>query len=304
MNLLHHYVNGNTDVSIYDDGTKIRQYDDDPKPVHPESMDIKISNKCDGNCHWCHEMSHINGEHADLNRLLEVLKGLPAGVEIAVGGGNALSHPDLFPFLYELKSRGLIPNMTINQKHFGPYCQDIEKLITEKLIYGLGISYSGSAYQNDIAPFIKMTNNIVFHTIMGLNSVTVIDELMEFVERNGGTKTKILILGYKDYGFGSKHLVANNEAITENKLQWYRRLATYFNKNNLVLSFDNLAIEQLKLQRFFTDKAWNKFFMGSEGSYTQYIDAVKQQYAICSVDPNRVSFNDISLFEFFSKIKR
>lgn len=304
MNLLNSYTNGNTKVSIYDDGTKVREYEGEPVVAHPESMDIKITNYCDGGCQWCHEKSTIKGRHADLDRLLGVIDGLPAGVEIALGGGNPLTHPGLFPFLLTLKSRGLIANMTINQRHFAPYRKDIERLISEKLIHGLGISYSQGVYQDDIAPFIKMTNNIVFHTIMGVNTVSVIDDLYEFVARNGGDKTKILILGYKDYGLGKGYLSSNKDAIDTTKLQWYRYLATYFNKPNLTLSFDNLAIEQLNLKRFFTDKSWNKFYMGNEGQYTQYVDAVNQQYAICSVDPNRKSFDEISLFDFFKNIPR
>lgn len=305
MELLNSYINGNTKVSIYSDGTKIREYDGSPRPLHPESMDIKITNQCSGTpCRFCHEMSHPNGEHADLNRLLEVIEGLPAGVECAIGGGAAQSHPGLLPFLRELKNRGLVANMTINQKHFKPYKELIYQLLDEGLIYGLGISYDGTKYQKDIAPFIKMTNNIVFHLIMGINSVYEIDDLIRFTKDNGGESCKILTLGYKDYGNGSLHYDNNKDLIDHNKLCWYRYLSSFFKKKNLTLSFDNLAIEQLKLKRFFTEEAWNKFYMGNEGLATQYVDAVQQQYAICSVDPNRISFNDMSLFEFFQSIPR
>jgi len=302
MNLLYNYTNGNTKVSIYDDGTKVREFEGQPLPVHPESMDVKITNYCDGGCRWCHERSSITGEHADLNRLLEVIKDLPAGVEIAIGGGNPLSHPGLLPFLRELKARGLIANMTVNQKHFKPHKELISVLIDEVLIRGLGVSYNGIKYQKDIAPFIKMTNNMVFHIIMGINIVYEIDDLISLVKESGGKSCKVLILGYKDYGNGSSHYIANKELVDGNKLRWYRRLATYFKESNLTLSFDNLAIEQLNLKRFFTEDKWKRFYMGDEGSYTQYIDAVKQEYAICSVDPYRVSFDDMSLLDFFKAI--
>lgn len=42
MNLIGQYKNGNYTVSIYDDGTKIRENDlDFFEPAFPESMDIK-----------------------------------------------------------------------------------------------------------------------------------------------------------------------------------------------------------------------------------------------------------------------
>jgi len=302
MNLLHSYTNGNTHVSLYDDGTKVREFDGKPMPAHPESMDVKITNYCDGGCRWCHEKSSITGKHADLDRLLDVIKALPAGVEIAIGGGNPLSHPNLLPFLRELKARGLVANMTVNQKHFKPNQNMIRLLLSEQLIYGLGVSYSGTKYQADIAPFVSMTSNMVFHLIMGINSVYEIDDLQKFVKENGGESCKVLVLGYKDYGNGNPHYASHKEAIDKNKLRWFRFLSSFFKENNLTLSFDNLAIEQLNLKRFFTDDAWKKFYMGDEGSYTCYIDAVNQKFAVCSVEPNRVSFDDSGLLTFFQSI--
>ena len=307
MELLHKYTNGNTVVSIYDDGTKIRECPDGvvAKPIHPESMDIKISNRC-GNvasdlCKYCHEMSHPKGAIADLDRLLDVLKLLPAGTECALGGGQAQSHPDLIPFVEALKNQGLIANMTINQKHFRKDKDIITKLVSEKLIRGIGVSYSDPQYLPDIEPIINRTNDMVFHVIMGVNSVEVINELRKFCNKNNKT-CKVLVLGYKTYGFGKPYYDLNKESIEENKLQWYRRLALHFKEPDLVLSFDNLAIQQLNLRRFFTDKAWNKFYMGKEGTASCYLDAVKQEYAICSVDPNRVSWNDTDLFSFFQNV--
>jgi len=299
--LLYIYINGNTKVSIFDDGTKIREFDSIPIPIHPESMDVKITNKCDGNCSWCHEKSSIHGEHADINSLLEILKGLPAGVEIACGGGNILSHPDIIYFLSSLKKQGLIANMTINQKHIKSFNDKICQFINQKLIYGIGISYSDSKYLQDIIPILSITNNIVFHVITGLNSVEIIKELNDFCKQYNKT-CKVLILGYKDYGFGKNYFLNNKNAIEDNKIRWYRYLAKYFEEKDLVLSFDNLAIEQLNLKRFFTDKGWNKFFMGEEGKFSMYIDAVKQEFAISSTNSNRVSFKDIDLFGFFKRI--
>lgn len=310
MQIIHQYKNGNGTVSIYDNGTKIREFDGAYLPEHPESCDVKITSKCDVNCRFCHEKSSINGKHADLNKLLEVLKDIPAGVECAIGGGNAQQHPDVIPFLRELKSRGLIANMTINQKHLNVDKDIISLMLKEELIKGLGISYSDPKYLPDLLPFLKISSNIVFHTIMGINSVDVIGELLSYIDlkkhliKDDEGLCKILVLGYKEYGFGQNHYSLNQKIVDENKLKWYRYLPSYFTRDNLVLSFDNLSIQQLNLKRFFTDEAWDKFYMGNEGSATMYIDAVNQEYAICSVDPNRKSFSECSLLEFFKNIPR
>ena len=303
MNLLNSYMNGNVKVSIYDDGTKIREYDGVPQPIHFESADCKITNKCNGNCNWCHEMSDINGQHADLNKLLNVLKDIPAGTELALGGGNPLLHPDLYSFLVELHNRGIISNMTINQKHIAGNKELLYKLINEKLIYGLGISYSDPKYFDDIAMLINLTDNIVFHVIMGINEVEVIEELNQFCNAHN-KQCKALMLGYKNYGNGNLFYLSDKDKIEQNKQRWYWYIAKYFKHENLTLSFDNLAIKQLNLKRFFSEEAWDKFFQGRDGTFTQYIDAVKQQYAESSCCNERVSFDDMSLLDYFQSISR
>jgi hypothetical protein len=303
MKLLYQYTNGNTNVSIYDDGTKVREYDGVPQPVHPESMDVKITNMCDGACLWCHEKSLPDGDHADLNALLKKIQGLPAGAEIAIGGGNPLMHPDLVPFLVALSKQGLVANMTINQKHLEKSQDQLSSLIKEKLIYGVGISYSDPKYLPFVAPLMALTDNIVFHVIMGVNPVEVVEELNSFCGEQE-KPCKILILGYKDYGFGSRYLFLQNEKVEQNKLRWYRYLAQYFNENNLTISFDNLAITQLNLKRFFTEKAWEKFYMGDDGIFTMYIDAVKQEFAMSSTSSKRTSFEDSSLLNFFQNLRK
>ncbi len=53
--ILSKYNNGNTVVTIFEDGTKIREFEDGVKPFSnfPESIDIKLTNKCDLGCKFC-----------------------------------------------------------------------------------------------------------------------------------------------------------------------------------------------------------------------------------------------------------
>lgn len=301
-NILYTYTNGNTEVSIFNDGTKIRSYNEKPFVIHPESIDVKITNYCEPTinnpiCSYCHESSGLHGKHGNLDDLLKILEPLPSGVEICLGGGNTVSHPQLLPFLKELRNSGLVSNITINQKHLKDYRELILNIINDRLVYGVGISYSSSSYFEDIKPIIQASDNVVFHLIMGINTLSDIDALMTLCQEYGKT-CKILILGYKVFGFGINYYLKNKK-IEDNKYQWCIRLASYFKKPGLVLSFDNLAIQQLKLRRFFTKEAWNEFYMGSDGTHTCFIDAVKQEYAISSTSNGRVSFEGIDLLEFF-----
>lgn len=303
MEIISSYINGNTQVDILSDGTKSRTINGDSAAViHPESLDVKITNYCDAGCNFCHERSTISGKHADLDKLSEILSSLPSGVEIAIGGGNPLAHPDLLPFLVRCKNQGLICNLTVNQKHIFTFRKELINLIQDKLIYGLGISYLSIKYLNDIAPLINITDNIVFHVIMGINKLSDIETLNSYC-LSFNKKCKILVLGYKHYGFGINYYIKNKN-IEDNKYQWYTGLADNFGDKNLILSFDNLAISQLNLKRYFTEDAWRQFYMGDDFVYTMYVDAVEQTYAPSSTSPSRYSFNNYSLLEFFQTHKK
>ena len=67
MELLGRYINGNFKTTIFSDGTKIRETEDDEfVPVFAENMDIKICNFCDMGCPFCHEGSTTDGKFGDI----------------------------------------------------------------------------------------------------------------------------------------------------------------------------------------------------------------------------------------------
>ena len=168
MELLSEYKNGNYIVKLWDDGTKELVTDDnDFIAEFPDSIDLKITNYCELNCPMCHEKSTTRGAHANLNELF--IGALHAGTELAIGGGNPFSHPNLESFLRALKEQGVIANITINEKHLERYKSVIEKFIAEKLIYGLGISLS--TYEDSTFLFARQYTNTVFHVICGIADI-------------------------------------------------------------------------------------------------------------------------------------
>ena len=76
------YKNGNYDVTIFDDGTKIRSYENEAIPDFPESIDIKITNYCEINCKFCYEDSTTKGQHSNLESYHFLLEQLPGGTEL------------------------------------------------------------------------------------------------------------------------------------------------------------------------------------------------------------------------------
>lgn len=205
------------------------------------------------------------------------------------GGGNPLSHPDLLPFLTEMKRRGIIVNLTVNQGHLKPFQDLLKYIITNDLAKGIGISISNNNFKY-LKPLLEMTDNIVYHLIAGVNQVSVVEKLISL-----GT-CKVLILGYKKFGFGVKYY---NPEVDASIIEWRKALRPMI--GTCTISFDNLAIEQLNVRKLFTDEGWEKFYMGDDFTFTMYIDAVKQQFAPTSRSSNRKPFAEYSLLEYFAQ---
>ena len=102
--------NGNLHTTIYDDGTKVREFEGTPNPEFPESIDVKITNYCDLACAYCHENSTKEGEHAFLSDLLPLFVDLPQGTELAIGGTNHLPGLPVRPHLLDgpLANQGIL----------------------------------------------------------------------------------------------------------------------------------------------------------------------------------------------------
>ena len=278
MKFLKGYENGNHITKIYDDGTKIKEtghFEFRPLPDmkggpkvwvpddadhftydFPENADIKITDYCDAGCAYCHENSTVKGVHGDLRRIEKTIDSLHAGTELAIGGGNALAHPDLIWFLEKLKKNGVIANITINQKHLRPYKDLICKLVAEELVHGIGVSLVDSSNKDDFDFIDTLGNNVVIHTIAG-----ILDEKDLEVLKN----RKVLILGYKDLRRGHAMLEKDFDEITH-RMDLLRKLWLHdLKKNCKVVSFDCLAIEQLDPKNVLnvSDKDWSTLFQGS-----------------------------------------
>lgn len=298
MELLGRYKNGNVITTIYSDGTKERfTYDDEFHPDFAENMDIKICNRCDRGCPWCHEGSTPDGKLGDImnEKFIDTLHPYQ---EVALGGGNVLEHPNIIPFLYRLKDRKVIPNITLNQKHFEDSIDLVDDLISKKLIYGLGISLENPTME--FIEKVKRFPNAVIHVING-----VVDPVQ--METMYNQNLKILILGYKYLRRGFSWMEKEHAAIAANQWWLYEHLSDLISKFTVV-SFDNLAIEQLSIKERwneFSDKPWDEFYAGDDGMNTYYIDMVEREFARSSTadfDKRYDLLDDVD--EMFKVIKK
>jgi hypothetical protein len=290
------YQNGNSLVELHEDGTRIIQYEDTLQLDYPLNIDIRVSTKCafglDPNtgksfCTFCHESATTNGTECDYKSLQDKLIGLPKGIELAVGANevsNNLSH-----FLTWCKRNDYIVNLTINQGHIKRDEMILNSLIEHKLVKGLGISYRSSLKWN-VPQFVLDYEHTVVHVIAGIDSVEDILSL-----KDKGVK-KVLVLGEKNFGFNEGKV----DLTTQLHREWYWWISKMFNTFNVV-SFDNLALEQLNVKRFFNDENWETF---NQGEHSFYINAVNGYFAPSSRSNDKTNWNEMSIRDYFKQIDK
>ena len=225
---------------------------------------------------------------------LNFIKSLKPFTEMAIGGGDPMSHPQLKEFLIELKEQKVIANITVNQKTFENKYSQIKELINKGLIYGVGISLVNPSY--NFINLVKTIPNAVIHVINGLITK---EQLAKLSNHN----LKILVLGYKSKGRGYKFIVEENEFISKNQ-HYLKNNLTKIAKQFSVFSFDNLGIEQLDALTLIPKEEIPKYYMGDDGKFTMYVDLVKKEYAKNSISEEQYDLSDLSTVEeIFAKIK-
>ena len=284
------YQNGNYKVTIDDEGTKIR-HSDNPIPEWPESMDIKVTNDCDGGCAYCHEMSVPGGARFNPINFCRLVAPLPDGIELAIGGGNPLTCLNDFAELRDyVDLNGLIMNMTINAKHLHRVKPgDLDRFTA------IGISYHPRLHEQIKKFYAEFghKHQIVIHLIAGVHTLHDLGMCL-------GDFKKVLVLGYKKVGRGIKF---NQKTIDTKISEWERGIGEYIGWADTVLAFDNLAITQLDIRRFFSDEKWSQFYMGNDGQFSMYMDLVKMEYARSSTSSDRFPIGDMTIKEMFKHVR-
>lgn len=264
------YKNGNYNVVIdLDNGTKIRYNKEDKLiPDRPESLDITISKYCEIGCPFCYAGCSKNGKEADI-MTHSFIDNLPPYTELALNGNEPL-HTDLIPFLGKCRNLKLIPSLTVNQYTFMKNVELLRELSNNKMIYGIGVSLTNP--NEEFIETIKTFPNAVIHVVNGI----VATDQLKILANHG---LKILILGYKEFGRGVEYYGHNALNVECEKFGLYNTLPEIINDNWFdVVSFDNLAIEQLDVKRLMSEDEWGSFYMGDDGFATFYVDLVEKKF--------------------------
>mgnify|MGYP003571241117 CR=1 FL=1 len=289
MKLLAKYQNGNYTVRLFDDGTKIRMNDlDNLTPAFAESMDVTITEKCNGGCPYCYLGCTEQGKHADLTN--PIFDTVHAGTEMAINA-NDITHPGLEDFLIKMKDKGVIVNITINQKHLKVNVDKLRDYQSRKLVWGIGISLTDST---DPILWNNGLENTVLHVIDGCLSKVDLENLSNH-------NVKMLILGFKHKGRGVDYYNDHKEEVDSNIEYLKNHLYDYRDKFN-GFGFDNLSTLDLEVQKIVSPEQWETNHMGEEGEFTYFFDAVHNKFAISSMETEM--FDKLDTFDDMFKAVR
>lgn len=297
-NLLYLYKNGNSEVKIFDNGTRHISYPDNEKLRldFPLNIDIRLMSKCPlgynpktgkAVCSFCHESARVDGDECDYDKLLAYLDNanLPPGIEIAIGI-NIFTN-NLFEFLLECKKREFIVNATINQYALNnkDNLHLLKLAIKKKLLKGIGVSYRNHNFH--LPDFLENYEHLIVHVIVG------IDSIFEIVKLKKKNVKKILLLGEKDFGFNK-----NKVDLFSKKHKHFKHYFTYLSKYFNVVSFDNLALQQLNLKNRMIKNDFSVFY---QHEYSLYINAVEECcYPSSRTNSFKNSFSEKSLRDYFN----
>ena len=334
------YHNGNETLILGLDGTKVRMCRDEiSEPEYPESIDVKITDRCEYGCPFCYEGCTAEGLHGEIPEKL--FSSLPPFTELAIGGGNPLLHPE---FATLRDKYNVFMNVTVRAEDFDNFfdterytrCEIFDywsaptKSELELLKYNaLGVSVSSAesakkfaegfknfsmmlydaggyrinSYRDEYCPYIlvddgdddgrmELNTRVVVHVVNGVIGEGMLDELFD-------KELDLLVLGFKTKGRGVEF--AENVRVAENQKWLYDNIESLA-KHFRVVSFDNLALEQLDMHRFIPDEDWKHFYMGDEGTHSMYIDLVKKEYGISSTDNRRWALTD-DIKEMFRHVR-
>jgi len=317
------YLNGNYLVkhssysnAFYGLSKRALRIGEELRSEFPDSIDLKISNRCSHECPFCHESSTKEGKVLNLNKTKEILSQLPIKpIEIAVGGGNVLEclyeTEDILDWLSE---RGYKTRITITLGDLmstGDSALDdrISRLLIDK-VEGIGVSISslsGIKLKKTSEDYFK--SSLLYHTDLGKNlgcygpqvvyhviaGITPINDIKWIIEN---TKGSVLVLGYKQWGRALKNKLPDFTDLKHYLKNLIKSTTIDFNS----LGFDNLAIEQLGIKEMIDKDKWGKIYLGEEGTCSMYIDAVNGEFARTSRSPERVSWNNVKLLDYYASL--
>jgi hypothetical protein len=254
------------------------------KSLVPELVDLKITDYCAQGCNFCYQSSTKKGKHgkfAVIEETIDMLSDL--GVfEIALGGGEPTDHPDFVDIIRHIKKRDMVANFTTLSDR---WLSD-PRMVTavQENVGAIGVSCASAKGLELVEDISNKLNDrwdrvkVMAQHVVGAQPLWV---TAEFMNEAFAKKIPVLLLGYKEVGFGKKFTRHD----TGQDVPFYLRMAVN-NVPDASLSVDTALLDQyptipdvLAVPLALTTSP--------EGKFSCYIDAVTKKMGPSSyVEPS------------------
>lgn len=286
-------------------GTKVRfslkpDAPDYVKASVPELVDLKITNYCSGGCEFCYQASTIKGRHAFLDvikRHVDLLAKAKV-FEIALGGGEPTDHPHIAEILAYIASKNITPNITTFSDRWLADNTIVDAVLDH--VGGVGVSVHGADLS--LVKKIKVAlrdrwserkrGRRVRVTAQHVIGSVPISTTVEFLENAFKEREPILLLGFKEVGFGKTFARTDHETIA-----MHLRMALV-GKATAPVSVDTALVDQYP-DLMAALGVPNALVSSPEGKFSCYIDSVMGKIGPSSyVEPKTMTSVPETLDEF------
>lgn len=252
------------------------------KASTPELVDVKITDYCPYGCSWCYQSSTKKGQHAkleDIEKLFKTLSEMEV-FEVAIGGGEPTMHPQFLDILKCAVKYNLTPNFTTFST---AWLKDKELVdyISEH-VGGIGVSVHNikdfskvrkikeviATHCNDLSITNRYDTIIAQHVVGSVG----VDDTAHVINEAKNNHYHLLLLGYKDTGFGFEF-----NSFNDYDLSLILKMILDNPNRRMTLSVDTAILQQFpNLPKML--KVDPILYTTKEGKFSCYVDVVNKLY--------------------------
>ena len=236
----------------------------------PELIDIKITDYCTKGCDFCYQGSSRKGKHADsftINNFADSIKDKGV-LEVAIGGGEPLCHPNIGAFIDTLHRHGIVPNITTKAHdlllNYSGVLTDLHKCGS------IGVSITNYEEYHDLM-MANINLPLVFHFIIGRTSDDIkYLHTMMVTSAKKHWDPKIVLLGMKKPANMKMGKSESFEPFVYGE-EDIELLFKMIKKHNMGIDSTMVNMFRKELNKYGIDK---KYYYTHEGVASKYVDLV------------------------------
>jgi hypothetical protein len=256
-------------------GTKVRfSFDDLKRPYTkatvPELVDIKITDFCDRQCKFCYQDSSVTGKHANDHYFYQITETLASlrVFEVAIGGGEPMSHPQIGSFIKELRQAGVVPNITTRRTN---WLRDPKLVRTVFDNVGrVAFSCEHGSHARQFLALVESAgisrDKVGIHVIPELTGAAVLEDILAVV----GCDVAVTLLGLKRTGRGKelgKYDIDKPDCWIEPTLRQSEHRWTTVGIDTTLAKSCHKELKALKVDE--------RFYDTKDGKFSMYLDLVR-----------------------------